>query len=87
MVPEEETTKLWPEELSQILGKNLYSNQNRLVNKLLDNKVGPNTLHHPSGEVRSVFDAANEYIMNGQPTIVLGGKEYGSGSSRDWAAK
>jgi len=70
----------------EIMSRGTFANI-RLVNKLLDNKVGPNTLHVPSGEVRSVFDAANEYIMNGQPTIVMGGKEYGSGSSRDWAAK
>merc|ERR1711939_860974 len=70
----------------EIMARGTFANI-RLVNKLLDNKVGPNTLHHPSGEVRSVFDAANEYIMNGQPTIVLAGQEYGSGSSRDWAAK
>jgi len=60
----------------------------RLVNKLMGKgKVGANTIHHPTGEARAVYDAANEYMLNGQDTIVLAGKEYGSGSSRDWAAK
>ena len=54
---------------------------------MMGGKVGPETIHVPSGETRAIFDAANEYIMNGQQTIVLAGQEYGSGSSRDWAAK
>merc|ERR1712159_854234 len=70
----------------EIMARGTFANI-RLVNKLLNGKVGPNTIHIPSGEERAVFDVANEYIMNGQPTIVLAGKEYGSGSSRDWAAK
>lgn len=59
----------------------------RLVNKLLNGKVGPNTVHIPTGEVLSIFDAANRYIQAGIPTVIFGGKEYGTGSSRDWAAK
>ena len=58
----------------------------RLVNKLVD-KPGPKTLHVPSGEVLEIFDASARYIENNQPTIILAGQEYGSGSSRDWAAK
>ncbi|NXS11232.1 ACOC hydratase, partial [Neodrepanis coruscans] len=58
----------------------------RLVNKLID-KQGPQTIHFPSGETLDVFDAAERYKQAGQPLIVLAGKEYGAGSSRDWAAK
>jgi aconitate hydratase len=70
----------------EIMARGTFANI-RLVNKLLNGEVGPNTIHHPSGEKRSVYDAANEYILNNQQTIILAGKEYGSGSSRDWAAK
>ncbi|MQA99631.1 MAG: aconitate hydratase AcnA [Actinobacteria bacterium] len=58
----------------------------RLRNSLAD-KEGNWTTHVPSGEQMSVFDAAMRYQEEGTPLIVLAGKEYGSGSSRDWAAK
>uniref|UniRef100_A0A8C0BMI0 aconitate hydratase n=1 Tax=Buteo japonicus TaxID=224669 RepID=A0A8C0BMI0_9AVES len=58
----------------------------RLVNKFID-KQGPQTVHFPSGEILDVFDAAERYKQAGHPLIVLAGKEYGAGSSRDWAAK
>lgn len=58
----------------------------RLVNKLVG-KPGPKTLHVPSGETMDVFDAAEKYRESGKQVIILAGKEYGSGSSRDWAAK
>lgn len=58
----------------------------RLINKMVQ-KPGPTALHVPSGEERAVFDVANEYLMNGDQSIILAGEEYGSGSSRDWAAK
>jgi aconitate hydratase len=45
------------------------------------------TLHQPSGEQMSIYDAAMRYVKEGVPTIVFGGEEYGTGSSRDWAAK
>jgi aconitate hydratase len=45
------------------------------------------TRHIPSGEQMSIYDAAMRYIADGVPTIVFGGEEYGTGSSRDWAAK
>merc|ERR1712060_989671 len=45
------------------------------------------TKHHPSGEEVAIYDAAARYIQDGTPTIIIAGKEYGSGSSRDWAAK
>ena len=44
-------------------------------------------MHVPSGEEMTIFDAAERYRADGTPLIVLAGKEYGSGSSRDWAAK
>lgn len=58
----------------------------RLINKMVD-KVGPNTVHVPSGETLSVWDAAERYNKDGQQAILFAGKEYGAGSSRDWAAK
>ncbi|XP_025080902.1 cytoplasmic aconitate hydratase-like isoform X2 [Pomacea canaliculata] len=58
----------------------------RLVNKLIS-KAGPRTIHFPSGEEMDVYDVAQRYINEGRQLIVLAGKEYGSGSSRDWAAK
>ena len=57
-----------------------------LSNKMLD-KVGPQTIHVPSGEILDIFDAAEKYQSANIPTIILAGAEYGSGSSRDWAAK
>ncbi|AZG09073.1 aconitate hydratase AcnA [Pigmentiphaga sp. H8] len=45
------------------------------------------TLHQPSGEQLSIYDAAMKYIAEGTPTVIFGGEEYGTGSSRDWAAK
>jgi aconitate hydratase len=59
----------------------------RIKNKLLTSKEGGFTLVLPGKTEKYVYDAAMEYIKNGAPLIVLGGKEYGSGSSRDWAAK
>ncbi|XP_036673089.3 cytoplasmic aconitate hydratase [Drosophila suzukii] len=58
----------------------------RLVNKLIS-KTGPQTLHIPSDEVLDIFDAAQRYREEGTPLVLLAGKDYGSGSSRDWAAK
>jgi aconitate hydratase len=59
----------------------------RLRNQLAPGTEGGVTVHQPSGEQMSVYDASRRYIEDGVPLIVLGGKEYGSGSSRDWAAK
>ncbi|XP_016924916.4 cytoplasmic aconitate hydratase [Drosophila suzukii] len=58
----------------------------RLVNKLAS-KTGPNTLHVPSGEEMDIFDAAERYAGEETPLVLVVGKDYGSGSSRDWAAK
>jgi aconitate hydratase len=59
----------------------------RLRNLLVPGKEGSWTVHLPSGEEMSIFDAAMRYMQEGVPLVVLAGKEYGSGSSRDWAAK
>jgi len=58
----------------------------RIKNKITD-KVGGFSLHFPTNETASVFDVAQKYQKDNPPLIVLAGKEYGSGSSRDWAAK
>jgi len=59
----------------------------RIKNKLVDGKEGNWTVYQPAGEVTSIYDAAMRYQQDGTPLVVIGGKEYGSGSSRDWAAK
>ncbi len=59
----------------------------RLKNRLLPGVEGGVTLHLPDGEQMSIYDAAMKYQEEGVPLVVLAGKEYGTGSSRDWAAK
>jgi aconitate hydratase len=59
----------------------------RLRNKLVPGTEGGWTKHIPSGEQLSIYDASMRYQADGQPLIILAGKEYGAGSSRDWAAK
>jgi len=59
----------------------------RIKNLLLPGIEGSYTLHLPDGEQTSVYEAAMKYQQEGVPLVVLAGKEYGSGSSRDWAAK
>jgi aconitate hydratase len=59
----------------------------RLRNKMVPEREGGWTKHLPSGKKMTIFDAAMQYIKEGTPTIILAGKEYGTGSSRDWAAK
>jgi aconitate hydratase len=58
----------------------------RLRNQLVE-KAGGFTRHFPDGDETTIYDAANAYAADGVPLVVLAGKEYGSGSSRDWAAK
>ncbi|XP_051168740.1 cytoplasmic aconitate hydratase-like [Leptopilina boulardi] len=58
----------------------------RLVNKFIG-KPGPRTIYIPNNEEMDIFDAAEKYIKDDIPLMILAGKEYGSGSSRDWAAK
>jgi aconitate hydratase len=59
----------------------------RLRNLLVPGSEGTWTRHLPSGDEMTVFDASERYLAEGTPLIVLAGKEYGTGSSRDWAAK
>jgi aconitate hydratase len=59
----------------------------RLRNLIVPGTEGSVTAHLPSGEQMSIYDAAMQYQAEGVPAIVIAGKEYGSGSSRDWAAK
>jgi len=59
----------------------------RMRNLLLEGKEGGYTLHFPTGEVIPIFDASMRYQAEGTPLLVIAGKEYGAGSSRDWAAK
>eukprot|EP00922_Rhytidocystis_sp_ex-Travisia-forbesii_P043785 GHVS01065303.1.p1 GENE.GHVS01065303.1~~GHVS01065303.1.p1 ORF type:complete len:904 (-),score=107.71 GHVS01065303.1:532-3243(-) len=69
----------------QVMARGTFANI-RIVNKLAS-RTGPLTLHVPSGKEMAIYDAAAQYIAAGQQSIILAGKEYGSGSSRDWAAK
>ena len=69
----------------EIMARGTFANV-RLVNKMVE-KPGPKTIHVPSGELLEIFDASAKYIEAHQQTIILAGAEYGSGSSRDWAAK
>ncbi len=59
----------------------------RLRNELAPGTEGSWTTHFPSGEVTDIYDASRRYIADDTPTVVLAGKDYGMGSSRDWAAK
>jgi len=59
----------------------------RLRNRLVEGSAGTWTVHVPSGEEMTSFEASQRYLAEGTPLVVLAGKEYGSGSSRDWAAK
>jgi len=59
----------------------------RLRNKLTPDKEGDWTVHLPDGKLMRIFDCAEQYKQEGVPLVVLGGRDYGNGSSRDWAAK
>ncbi|WP_447741683.1 aconitate hydratase AcnA [Pseudomonas laurentiana] len=59
----------------------------RIRNEMLAGEEGGNTLHIPTGEKLSIYDAAMRYQQEGTPLVVIAGQEYGTGSSRDWAAK
>lgn len=59
----------------------------RLRNKMLSEIEGGYTLYHPSKEIMSMYDAAMGYQLDKEPVVIFAGKEYGTGSSRDWAAK
>jgi aconitate hydratase len=70
----------------EVLVRGTFANT-RIRNRLAPNTEGGVTTHLPTGEVMSIYDAAVRYQAEGTPLLVLAGKEYGSGSSRDWAAK
>ena len=59
----------------------------RIKNRLVPEKEGNWTIHLPTGEIMSIYDAAMRYAASATPLVLLVGKEYGTGSSRDWAAK
>lgn len=68
-----------------IMSRGTFANI-RIVNKMAP-APGPRTIHHPSGDLMDIFDAADRYAQEKVPLIAIVGKDYGSGSSRDWAAK
>ena len=76
----------------EIMMRGTFANV-RIKNKMIPPKAdgsaveGGITLHQPSGEQLSIYDAAMKYIAEGTPTMIFAGEEYGTGSSRDWAAK
>jgi len=76
----------------EIMMRGTFANvriKNRMIPAKADGSAveGGVTLHQPSGEHLSIYDAAMRYVAEGTPTMVFGGEEYGTGSSRDWAAK
>src|SRR5689334_23462995 len=70
----------------EVMVRGTFANT-RLRNKMVPNLEGGFTRHLPDGAEMSIFDASEKYIAEGIPLVILAGKEYGSGSSRDWAAK
>jgi aconitate hydratase len=70
----------------EVMVRGTFANT-RIRNKMTPEIEGGFTTHLPSGEPMSIYDAAEKYLAAGVPTVVLAGKEYGTGSSRDWAAK
>lgn len=69
----------------EVMARGTFANT-RIINKMVD-KVGPDTVHIPSGQKMAIYDAAEKYMNEGKDLVVFAGNEYGSGSSRDWAAK
>ena len=69
----------------EIMARGTFANV-RLINKMVG-QVGPTTMHVPTNTEMPVFDAAKKYTDDGKQLVILAGNEYGSGSSRDWAAK
>jgi len=70
----------------EVMIRGTFANR-RIRNRLAPGTEGGVTVHQPSGEQMSIYDAAERYRSDGVPLVVVAGKEYGSGSSRDWAAK
>jgi aconitate hydratase len=76
----------------EIMMRGTFANvriKNRMIPPTPDGSAveGGITIHQPSGEQMAIYDAAMKYVADGVPTMVFGGEEYGTGSSRDWAAK
>jgi aconitate hydratase len=70
----------------EIAVRGMFANPH-IENEMLAGKRGPLTLLMPEGELLTIFDAGMAYVARGTPAIIIAGKSYGSGSSRDWAAK
>jgi aconitate hydratase len=70
----------------QVMMRGTFANI-RIKNQMVPGIEGGITKHQPSGEVMPIYDAAMKYKEEGRPLVIFGGKEYGTGSSRDWAAK
>jgi aconitate hydratase len=70
----------------EVMVRSTFANV-RLKNQLAPGTEGPFTVHLPDGETMTIYDASVKYQAEGTPLLVIAGKEYGSGSSRDWAAK
>jgi aconitate hydratase len=70
----------------RIMTRGTFANV-RIKNLMLGGEEGGNTLYQPTGEKMAIYDAAVKHIAAGTPLIVIAGQEYGTGSSRDWAAK
>jgi len=70
----------------EIMMRGTFANV-RIKNLMVPGVEGGVTVHQPSGKQMAIYDAAMEYVKNDVPTMVFGGEEYGTGSSRDWAAK
>ena len=70
----------------QVMMRGTFANI-RIKNQVLGGAEGGNARHFPSGDVLSIYEAAMRYKAEGVPLVVFAGKEYGTGSSRDWAAK
>ncbi|HEU5285670.1 MAG TPA: aconitate hydratase AcnA [Sphingomicrobium sp.] len=70
----------------QVMMRGTFANI-RIRNRMLDNVEGGFTRYAPTGETLPIYDAAMRYMESGTPLVVIAGKEYGTGSSRDWAAK
>jgi aconitate hydratase len=70
----------------EIAVRGMFANPH-IENEMLAGKRGPYTLLMPEGEEATIFDAGMAYVARGTPAIIIAGKSYGSGSSRDWAAK
>jgi aconitate hydratase A / 2-methylisocitrate dehydratase len=70
----------------EIMMRGTFANV-RIKNLMLPGTEGGITLHQPDGAQMSIYDAAMKYMSDGTPTVVFAGEEYGTGSSRDWAAK